>query len=68
MVGVMTAKDMQLIADVLRYDFDNLMNWPDHEIRRAGCQDRANRFAVMLAKNNPRFDRQKFMAACGFPY
>jgi len=64
---MMTRKHFQAIADVLRYDMDNLHNWPtaEHEVRKAGCADRANRMAVMLAKQNPGFDRQRFLAACG---
>jgi hypothetical protein len=51
----MTRKDYELIARVIRYaEIDE----------RAG--DRIARdFAYALAKDNPRFDRARFLKACG---
>lgn len=58
----MTAKDFQLIADVIRasaplpYDTAELLSKTQ---RRA----LAGRFADRLAAENPRFDREQFIAA-----
>lgn len=49
----MTKKDFALIASVLNHTVHS-----SHE-------DRCIAMANSLAKTNPRFDRQKFMEACG---
>lgn len=56
----MTRKDFQLIADVLAGDsFATEGRGQAHRVIVA------NAFADALATTNPRFDRAKFMAACG---
>ena len=53
----MTRKDFQLIAEVLR---DSTAIGSDFE-HAALCRD----FARALATTNPRFDKEKFLRACG---
>ena len=57
----MTRRDFELIAGVVRYirelkttdaDTLDLLAWG---------------FATELSKNNPRFDKARFMTACGCP-
>lgn len=36
-----------------------------HDLANGGVV--ARRFAVELAKTNPRFDRKRFLIACGYP-
>lgn len=57
----MTKKDYELIASVFVYTKDQGINNLDHE-----SVDITARFmATTLALNNPRFDRDKFLKACG---
>jgi hypothetical protein len=51
----MTRKDFQAIADIIA------------EVGPGGANDvwLAGHFADMLATTNPRFDRDKFVRACG---
>lgn len=49
-----TRKDFQMVADLLK---DN----PDMADRTAKAKDYCDKFAAM----NPRFDKERFMAACG---
>lgn len=52
----MTRKDFQLIADVIATSWH-----ASAESRR----DMANDFADALENTNDRFDRERFLAACG---
>jgi hypothetical protein len=52
----MTRKDFQLIADVIA------TSWHASADSR---RDMANAMAAALAGTNDRFDREKFLAACG---
>lgn len=56
----MTRKDFQLIADAIselnNYDGDDAYSYI------------ANVFADRLADTNPRFDRNRFLEACGVPH
>ena len=56
----MTRKDFALIADAIRY-----MQWSEHEtlINRAV----AEQIGDALATTNPRFSRDRFIAACMKP-
>jgi hypothetical protein len=53
------------IAQVLRFDMDNAELYPDSEIRKAGCNDRARRMAQMLSKECENFSRSEFLKDCG---
>ena len=52
----MTRKDFQIIADVIA------TSWHASEESR---RDMANNMADALAGTNDRFDREKFLTACG---
>jgi len=52
----MTRKDFQLIADVIKLHVDSHTG-----------QALALDFAQALLKANPRFDRRRFLSACGLP-
>lgn len=59
----MTRKDYKLIAEVLKSANENWAGWnekPEEVI--AGT---ARSLATKLAQENPRFDRAKFLEACG---
>jgi hypothetical protein len=54
----MTRKDFQLIADVIKG-----MNKPHNDSETVA--EIAYQFALTLADTNDRFDREKFLKACG---
>lgn len=59
----MTKKDYELIAAVITSVRD-----PDRRMRlghKHACDNIANEFARVLARTNPRFDRARFLKACG---
>ncbi len=57
----MTRKDFQLIADAVQQ-----MNFPDNHVERKPTKAHVARtLADRLALTNDRFDREKFLAACG---
>ena len=59
----MTRKDYQLIAEVLKSGMENWKGWDEKpEEVLAGT---ARSLATQLAKDNPRFDRARFLTACG---
>lgn len=66
---MMTAKDFQKIADVLNDEIENMDPTPGnasfHGGQAAMLANVATSMARMLAKENPRFDRDKFLTACG---
>ena len=57
----MTRKNFKLIAEVLNKTREELWPLGSKTIDRV-----AEEFADALAKTNPRFDHDKFLAACGF--
>lgn len=59
----MTRKDYQLIASGF---LDAVLRCKD-PARRWGIYDGAAAVAARLERDNVRFDRDKFLAACGFP-
>ena len=68
----MTKKDYELIAGVIRDRLNNSthldkLDWSDNEIQIAKdvITDTAYFMCNRLAKDNPKFDRDRFMAACG---
>lgn len=58
----MTKKDYELIAQAFRAVTD-VLDVSDDEYR--GVREVAVAIALRLADNNPRFDRARFLAACG---
>ena len=61
----MTKKDFEMIASVLK-----ACEWPssnDTYAKGMRCQwsNTIDAFATALASQNPRFDRERFLAACG---
>lgn len=65
----MSRKDYELIAAVFderaeqyRKHYKN----PAHHVALAALLDTARHLANELHTDNPRFDREKFLAACGF--
>lgn len=71
----MTRKDYELIAAAIKSHVDRLRA-PDRSgyavanaamgLPLAAVEGTAKSVATALALDNPRFDRQRFMAACGF--
>lgn len=56
----MTRKDYVAIAEVISSN-RSVMN----EVARAGVDVVATELATVLKRNNPRFDRDRFLTACG---
>ena len=59
----MTRKDYNLIAEAIE-----LARSEATEPQRDAIYWAANRIANALRRNNPRFERARFMEACGFPH
>lgn len=57
----MTRKDYVLLADALRYTLPDVCREISLRQHANDCEAVAN----ALAKENPRFDRARFLAACG---
>lgn len=58
----MTRRDFELIAHVLAFDLEHHCS----TVESVDQLDRLARiFATELATTNPRFDRDRFLAACG---
>lgn len=60
----MTKKDYELIAAAFAEARDEMA---DHPGRIAGSAQVARRLASALRSTNPRFDRDRFLTACGLP-
>lgn len=58
----MTKRDFELIARVIRNQNPGSVN----QTLTAHLYELAENFAAELARVNPRFDRARFMKACGF--
>lgn len=56
----MTRKDYQIIADAIADQLDR----ESHEGRRAAIIQTAERLAVDLKSDNPRFDTARFLKTC----
>ena len=63
----MTRKDYELIAKALKLARDNLTQGQDSTalVCVGICNVNAIRVADALANENPRFDRERFLEACG---
>lgn len=61
----MTRKDYELIADSLFQERVALNTAPHKEVRLITISNVANTLAAKLYRDNPRFDRKRFLKACG---
>jgi hypothetical protein len=57
----MTRKDYKLIASVIKACASD---WKEKSQSAIVCDNLANAMADELAKDNPAFDRSRFMSAC----
>jgi hypothetical protein len=60
----MTRKDYVLIAQVIKAQID-MSNKFQEELSKVGAQNIAYDLAWKLSEDNPRFDRSRFLEACG---
>lgn len=63
----MTRKDYELIATALNDARAEAMRADSFEDRCEALQMASHYIADGMAADNPRFDRKRFAAACGFP-
>lgn len=56
---MLTKKDFKAVAEIIDYDGDR------HYYDRHTCEEIAKQLADYFATQNPRFDRERFMKACG---
>lgn len=61
----MTRKDFELIAEAIRDARDGAATMP-HGDRSYGAFAAADAIAHALRRTHPRFEKARFMAACGF--
>lgn len=64
----MTKKDFELIADAIRdvYEYQKDSDGRgSKKIKQGAIRAAADSLSEALARTNPRFDRARFMAACG---
>ena len=59
----MTKKDFELIAKVIKRNYNNNQQ---AEQARTVCRDIVTDFSLELLRDNPRFDSNRFIEACGF--
>ena len=59
----MTKKDYELIANVLYHQRPSHSSVIDHDMQRWVIM--CNAFATALESTNPRFNRTRFLTACG---
>ena len=60
----MTRKDYVLIAQVIKTQIDMSDKFQE-ELSKVGAQNIAYDLAWKLSEDNPRFDRGRFLQACG---
>jgi hypothetical protein len=60
----MTRKDYVLIAQVIKAQIDMSDKFQE-ELSKVGAQNIAYDLAWKLSEDNPRFDRGRFLQACG---
>ena len=60
---MLTKKDFKAVAEIIKdsYNYD----WCGREMSKVCFNRVAKRFANYFATQNPRFNRQKFLDACG---
>jgi hypothetical protein len=61
----MTKKDYELIASILKGAQNYEATFNDNEKGAKAIEGITHTFATMLAHTNPRFDRARFLTACG---
>ncbi len=61
----MTRKDYILIAEAVKASRPETPHSPDDKPYLSQCFATANALARALANDNPRFDRERFLKACG---
>lgn len=57
----MTKKDYKLIAETFKQSLEDCAN----DVARSAVRVTAQRLSVSLQRENPRFNSEKFLAACG---
>lgn len=60
----MTRKDYVMIAEVIKTQIELSIKFEEEEAR-AGAQNIAYDLALRLSNDNPRFDCNRFLVACG---
>lgn len=60
----MTRKDYVLIAEVIKTQIEMSIKFEEEE-SLAGAKNIAYDLALRLSNDNPRFDRDRFLVACG---
>lgn len=61
----MTRKDYELIAGILKGAYNYEATFNDNDKGAKAIEGISHTFATMLEKQNPRFDRDRFLSACG---
>jgi hypothetical protein len=62
----MTKKDYIIIAKVIYKHYGNRIDYYSDSENNLALGDLVLELATELAKDNPRFDRSRFLIACGF--
>ena len=62
----MTRKDYALIADAIKNAKAASADYGSSAMAENGAWEAARYLAIALRRNNDRFDRARFMEACGF--
>ena len=60
-----TRQHYKAIAEIIREQKEHVRVFTGHMMAEAACKDIAAQLADYFAKDNPRFDREKFLNACG---
>jgi hypothetical protein len=60
----MTRKDYVMIAEVIKTQIELSLKFGEDDARY-GAENIAQDLATKLGEDNPRFDRGRFLAACG---
>ncbi len=61
----MTRKDYELLADAIRVSINLNKFHPQYEQRLSAIESVIFELADRLVSENPRFDRHRFLVACG---
>lgn len=62
----MTRKDYVLIAEAFKQEAEQYFDRGEESAEKAAIRLTAQRMARMLESDNARFDRARFLRACGF--